>query len=713
MDDAKVLELLKSGMFQKDIAKIMGVDRVTITHAAKRLGFKKPPKIDVESLHEAANSGMSFSEYARIHHIRGGVSAVSTIAKKHNIVSQCTTPERDDLPMAEIYAKYQSGINLHSLMNEYNAPWKTLERKLKKYDKNIIIRNHGQSVRPSLLNDKDALGAMAQVMSYRQIAKKLHVNVSTVTNAAKRFHLPFIFSNVWNEIDSEVLAELYLTQALDPSEIAAKLQYPYGVILRQLRLFGFPIARPGGRSRPSKYPQFNDAEWMRVQYATRSSNDIAEEVGSSVSMVLYYLKKYNIKIRSGEEILTALMRHRHGIKDECRGIKCHSGLEVKFLKSLPETATIERNIKYEYGGSMCFIDFKVDGELVEVKPKEVLTQTGPDRRRMIKQFMICHRNNKQLNIWTKAGYWDRKITDDDILHAMNWKLFFSTPEKLYSWLLKQGFIPPRYNYLELVDACIRMLVCRPVDELNASFNNTNPAKLMYHFFPHFWQSSHKDYMPVNAAWELGNQSILREATKDLWQRTQEINIYGLLKTIGRKYKDFATVSWFKPWIAKHIYDKYLGNDGVVIDPCCGWGGRLMGISGSNIKYIGYDINPLSINSHQELAKFLGSRLKIAPEFVAADSSTVVFKDGDLLFTSPPYDDTEYYHGVNNITPTVAILHNIFSQFHGTIVLNVPKWLDGPTVAIAEQHGRSLRERLQMHTNSFMGRQKTFEPILVF
>jgi hypothetical protein len=135
--------------------------------------------------------------------------------------------------------------------------------------------------------------------------------------------------------------------------------------------------------------------------------------------------------------------------------------------------------------------------------------------------------------------------------------------------------------------------------------------------------------------------------------------------------------------------------------------------GSKIKYIGYDLNLLSIDSHNRLREFFGNRVTQQPEFICADSSCVDFADGDLLFTSPPYDDTELYAGINsNETTTLPILENIFNKFSGhTIVLNLPKRLENQCLSVS---GRwKLVETLQMKTGSFMGREKTYEPILVF
>jgi hypothetical protein len=150
---------------------------------------------------------------------------------------------------------------------------------------------------------------------------------------------------------------------------------------------------------------------------------------------------------------------------------------------------------------------------------------------------------------------------------------------------------------------------------------------------------------------------LLRAVRELWERKQEVNIHGLIKHIRNSFKDYATVSWFKPWIAAEIYNRFLPNGGTVIDPCCGWGGRFMGAMDKPIKYVGYDINKLNIDSHEKLRSFLGNRILLEPEFHVADSGITQFADGDLLFTSPPYDDTENDQG------TAGLMHDHLIDDH--------------------------------------------------
>jgi hypothetical protein len=174
------------------------------------------------------------------------------------------------------------------------------------------------------------------------------------------------------------------------------------------------------------------------------------------------------------------------------------------------------------------------------------------------------------------------------------------------------------------------------------------------------------------------------------------------------------VSVFRSWIAKHIYSELLPNGGIVIDPCMGWGGRLLGTLDGNYKYVGYDLNPNSIKSHHDMRKFIGARIVTEPEFTVADASKIIWPDGDLLFTSPPYDDIEYYDGLGVQCEDVMPIYENIMKFNGVVALNIPKRHREKCMSIAAMSGRNLIKEYKMITASFMGRRElTYEPILVF
>jgi len=104
---------------------------------------------------------------------------------------------------------------------------------------------------------------------------------------------------------------------------------------------------------------------------------------------------------------------------------------------------------------------------------------------------------------------------------------------------------------------------------------------------------------------------------------------------------------FQPSIARDIYLKYCPVGGRVLDPCHGWGGRVVGWLSANLKghYVGFDP---STRTHQGVANLIDF-LKQSETKSTAESICLPFEDAelekesfDLALTSPPYFDTEQY-----------------------------------------------------------------------
>lgn len=664
-------------------------------------------RIEIEKL---VNDGKSFSEIARI--LGKNVGSISNFCKKNNIISKHINKiVCKELPIMEIYDLYVSGKSLDFLRQKFDVPIIRIKKHLIKFKSDIKFRTMDEVKRPSVLNNREKLLELSSKMSFTKIAKQLGVKTSTVCAAGKRLGVVSNWDFRSDDVSREQLFDLYINKELRVSEIVNNLGQSYGCILRKLRKFKFPIRLPGGLPSDSKYELFNNKDNLFDLYINKnhSMGDIADIVGSSVSMVAYNLRKYGIKIRTKSEYLSMLMRH--GDKSIINNISVDSKLEMKFLRSI-NSNNILRNVEFESCGSIAYIDFCVNGDFIEVKPKEQSIIPGASRRRLIKQVLVAKGNGIDVKIWN-GDYYDLKIIDIDIYYLSNWKLWFKTFNECADWLINFGFHGTEYSISELYSFLNKSLKVKDGFELNANFPNDDTIKFIRHFSKHFWYSTHRDYRSIADAWNIGNHSVLKEAIRELWCKKSEVNIFGLVKYIGKMFKDFTPVSIFKPWVARFIYNKYLPNGGVIVDPCMGWGGRLLGCLDSKFKYKGIDLNPSSVDANARIYKFARSRFN-ACDFLNADSSICDIPSGDLLFTSPPYDDCELYSGIDsNKTLTEPILVNIFSKFNGIIILNLPRRMVDLCNGVALRFNYKLVEELEMKTASFMGRVKTFEPILVY
>lgn len=126
--------------------------------------------------------------------------------------------------------------------------------------------------------------------------------------------------------------------------------------------------------------------------------------------------------------------------------------------------------------------------------------------------------------------------------------------------------------------------------------------------------------------------------------------------------DHSSGSAFPPFHARFFADKFLPKDadGIVVDPCAGWGGRLLGTllvpRKTRVTYYGIDPNKNNKHAYEGLIRRVNVWLKRElPEARAARIFYKPFEDWiqsaiakklkgkvDLVLTSPPYFSAENY-----------------------------------------------------------------------
>lgn len=127
------------------------------------------------------------------------------------------------------------------------------------------------------------------------------------------------------------------------------------------------------------------------------------------------------------------------------------------------------------------------------------------------------------------------------------------------------------------------------------------------------------------------------------------------------------INFFKPAIAKYIYKQL--NSKRVLDPCAGWGGRLLGaLSSEGVSYTGFDTNLLLRPCYENMMNDLVPSAKAyrnkddeddaltmnywhvgTQQYVMYWENSLTFDfnylDYDTVLTSPPYYNLEIYPGM--------------------------------------------------------------------
>lgn len=707
IDKETLLKLIKSGKSHSEIANIFGCTRSNISYYAKRLNIElnnSNKQIDINLLKKEVNNGMSFSEFSRKY--KHTLSAVSKVAKKNNI-SPPSNPiikknTKTPVPVFEQFSSDQKDMII-SMWNEgktqeqigayFGSPRRTIMKLCKHLNLSRSNKKASSLSNRSKLDKPEIVSKIRKLRNNHSIAEIANI-VDSSSSAVQR---------ICDKYDIKLNRELFAAIQSD------RMKKSWTEEKRQ-KISG------------SKYYELNDKNWLYNKYIIKnmSMSEISKILNAPLVSVSYFLRKHGIQIKSKDEVYSKLRRlSSKNIKINTKWgmLSLHSKAEEKFVKSLSDDV---KSVEYEkYKLSACGLqyvpDFKVDGEFIEIKPPEYSKHPGVDRQKFIKQLLIAQHNDVNVKLWYNGKYFcSEPITDIDKYFCLNWKLIFKNQHECFKFIIAHGFKPLEYSRDNLLIALNNLFKADGDDRLSATFQNSHVLNFIKHFNPHYWSSRRARYNAISKAFEPGNTSILMNSINDLWNHKRNVNIYGLINTISKNYKDFAVVSIFKPWVAKFVYDELLPNGGTVVDPCMGWGGRFLGAIDNNIKYIGYDLNPNSIVAHNTMRNFIGSRIKINPTFDSKDAAKIAWPSCDLLFTSPPYNNSEIYHGLENQDCNLIEICKNLLNFKGIVALNIPIKYREIIIDLAAKHKHNFIKEYKMKTANFMGkRETTYEPILVF
>ena len=117
------------------------------------------------------------------------------------------------------------------------------------------------------------------------------------------------------------------------------------------------------------------------------------------------------------------------------------------------------------------------------------------------------------------------------------------------------------------------------------------------------------------------------------------------KQIGLGMSNYQYVNEFQPYLARDIYKENCKDGDKILNPCAGWGGRMIGLASCMFKNIEYLETDPSKETYDGLIK-LKEFLKLGDNY---KQYNLPFEDlelkenyFDFVFTSPPYYDTEKY-----------------------------------------------------------------------
>jgi len=194
---------------------------------------------------------------------------------------------------------------------------------------------------------------------------------------------------------------------------------------------------------------------------------------------------------------------------------------------------------------------------------------------------------------------------------------------------------PKYNYSQLESDWSKLCHWLPQ---GTSINSTSRLgmKLCEHFFPNFYNiKDHKNRSFLDL-WK--DQTLLMKILK--WNRKSHSTPY--LSELKRGIYfcgGLAKSTMYRPQMAKLV----TSGSQIVLDPCCGWGGRMLGSVANGCEYYGFEPNTETYNGLIKLAEYLNITDKVN---LFCDDALNMNKydipDVDCILTSPPYFNLEVY-----------------------------------------------------------------------
>lgn len=193
-----------------------------------------------------------------------------------------------------------------------------------------------------------------------------------------------------------------------------------------------------------------------------------------------------------------------------------------------------------------------------------------------------------------------------------------------------------YNYseVELRQDWKKLLQYNKNDLITAA--QVRPGmKLCEHFFPNFFDIVNSKGDGFKKYW---NARDLEKVIK--WNRSSHSTPYLSEMRRGISFCYGLTKNtMYRPHLAKTIVSHFKAKS--VFDPCCGWGGRMLGTVAAGAKYVGCEPNTETYEHLCELAKFLEIEDKVKLYNCGWEEHNDSAKY-DLVLTSPPYYNLEIY-----------------------------------------------------------------------
>jgi hypothetical protein len=179
-------------------------------------------------------------------------------------------------------------------------------------------------------------------------------------------------------------------------------------------------------------------------------------------------------------------------------------------------------------------------------------------------------------------------------------------------------------------------------------SSNSGLRLANSFQPSMWSAKVNRYRsPMEVFNDDGLLRFAIERSLTIWPDRFGANA-SCLRMMLKSYPGAASVSNYRPMIARAIVSKYSPKSGQVVDFAAGYGGRLLGTLAAGRSYLGIEPNREQVFGFRKMALALNSagfllpRVKIMNGRAEYKLLKVPTAFADLVFSSPPFFNWEHY-----------------------------------------------------------------------
>ena len=209
------------------------------------------------------------------------------------------------------------------------------------------------------------------------------------------------------------------------------------------------------------------------------------------------------------------------------------------------------------------------------------------------------------------------------------------------------------NFLEELDRLKNSNVKKMLLENNELQQIMSGLNICNSFHPHMWDVKCRNQKTPKEVF-LNKELFKGAIRKRLNMSDSKLKIFNVRKSL-KIFSGAQSVSNFKPTVARYMYETYCAVGSTVLDPCMGYGGRLLGSIISSTVHAYHGVDPC-VKTYNGNCRLDGELNKTHNDKIFVELNNrhdnrffnVPFEDFtttmsyDFIFTSPPYFDLEKY-----------------------------------------------------------------------